>query len=136
MTTHPRSGIMFFVITTGGLGFSLNPINAIKSVARVGARVITDPNVQRAARHRRATDRAWSVCPDHGAGQPCGGLLQAAQAAGAAAAGHDAASRRRWLPLRVTTVPPARAGVQQGNISKGILFIGAGLLVVFLLTKK
>ena len=47
MTTHPRSGIMFFVITSGGLGF--NPFSAVKSAVRAGARVVADPNVQRAA---------------------------------------------------------------------------------------
>jgi hypothetical protein len=122
---------MFFVITSGGLGF--NPFSAVKSAVRAGARIVTDPNVQRA-----------SVA----AGQQ----LAPVQYAQVTAQANRAAGYYRMIrppqpgmpammpPPQMMTPdddgPPARSGVQKGNISKAALFIGAGLLVVFLLTKK
>ena len=119
---------MFFVITSGGLGF--NPFSAVKSAVRAGARVVADPNVQRAA-------------------VAAGQQIAPAQYAQVTAQANRAAGYYRLLrppapgmmpppPQMIAddSGPPARAGVQQGNISKGVLLIGAGLLVVFLLTKK
>ena len=118
---------MFFVITSGGLGF--NPFSAVKSAVRAGARVVTDPNVQRAA-----VAAGQQIAPD----QYAQVTAQANRAAG---------YYRMIRPPQPGMVPPppqmmsddgppARSGVQTGNISKAALFIGAGLLVVFLLTKK